>query len=822
MAKDLFSLTLMRKNPAAAAFLLEFNSRPAHIFLFALTLSSFLPLPVLGAPHPAISSIKIISENSELNSHLKQKLKSNLGEPLSETKLFFIKQKIAKYLLSNKYRNSHIKKPAIQKEDSGQAAISFEIGHPYAYEFIFQGNREVSSLDLNQALDFTGPFTRDNFLYDTVKKIKNKYKSLAYNNAEVDIQHIPSPKKYTNLIKLKITEGQRFIIKKISINEGFKEDKGFYKKIFYQLASLSIKKNLFVEEEFNETLQKTIVYLRQLGWYFSKIYYKNIRFQKNQVLIEILIDRGPPITIGSMRIEGGRVLSKKEIKKIIKLEPGAFLNILQLNERLGALMDAYKDKGFLKAKIKNPKNIIKINEEEKTAVVTIKIHEGEKSRLGKLKVKGNKKVKSSFILHASSLKEGELVDQEKLDKARGFIEDLGLFASVRVDPDQWIEVREQNFKYFQLRGGISTENNLSARASIEGNINRFLGDDGSKALFTAQGQSNSRLISYLQGLPSSSLDDYFERRLSGVYKKYYFMNTRWSWLASYSFSDTIFSFITNELQQQKYSTAGVEWEQSQKISFNLERKFDLQTTLNFKLFEIDLIESYRFSGGSAEKDPKGETINEIGVFFNIDKRDNFLFAKSGHQFEYSLNYSSPLIGSSPQIHYIRSTAKEKYYLPFFDKKLVFAQSLSSGFILNIDNKEIPSKHLFLLGGLQSLRGYDGRRSGDRVPSRHILPLTKATETFPYSSMYYLLKSEIRFPLFIKNIGMAFFYDIGGVHVTNVSSALDYKHSAGVSFHYISPLGPFVLTAAQKLNPSPAAPGEEEKSSTWYSFSMIAF
>ena len=72
---------------------------------------------------------------------------------------------------------------------------------------------------------------------------------------------------------------------------------------------------------------------------------------------------------------------------------------------------------------------------------------------------------------------------------------------------------------------------------------------------------------------------------------------------------------------------------------------------------------------------------------------------------------------------------------------------------------------FILGGVNSLRGFNGAFDGERVPDREEFPIDKPNELIDSrSSLYFLLKTELKFTINDRLIG-SLFYDGGLVTVS---------------------------------------------------------
>jgi outer membrane translocation and assembly module TamA len=137
---------------------------------------------------------------------------------------------------------------------------------------------------------------------------------------------------------------------------------------------------------------------------------------------------------------------------------------------------------------------------------------------------------------------------------------------------------------------------------------------------------------------------------------------------------------------------------------------------------------------------------------------------------------------------------------------------------------VPSDYAFVLGGLQTLRGFDLSSPNERLPKDgddgwHLG--TTNQKLIGRDANYYLLKSEMRFTVF-GNYGFVLFYDGGAVHVSGFHFARPYRDDFGFGFRYNTPVGPVALDFAFKIRPEPAEYGQDAESPFRVQFSIGTF
>jgi outer membrane protein insertion porin family len=209
-------------------------------------------------------------------------------------------------------------------------------------------------------------------------------------------------------------------------------------------------------------------------------------------------------------------------------------------------------------------------------------------------------------------------------------------------------------------------------------------------------------------------------------------------------------------------------------------------------------------------------VAKIGPTFEWDYRNDIFNPTRGTDTILQLFYSDPIIGSSGDsqqyVHFFKTENSVTNYLPVTkSERWIWVNQVRSGYIANLSqNSDVyrgqpvsgyPSTETKLLGGATTIRGFD---VNEKIPNIYDLQPNGNGDisSFKYTveSYYYLLKSELRFPLY-KAFGGAIFYDAGGVFANQpgTNSPDTYRDSAGFGIRLNTPVGPINLDLGFKLH-----------------------
>ncbi|MEK7357119.1 MAG: BamA/TamA family outer membrane protein, partial [Bdellovibrionota bacterium] len=208
---------------------------------------------------------------------------------------------------------------------------------------------------------------------------------------------------------------------------------------------------------------------------------------------------------------------------------------------------------------------------------------------------------------------------------------------------------------------------------------------------------------------------------------------------------------------------------------------------------------------------KTQNIAKTGPLIEYDIRDNPGSATKGIYAFLNAEYSDPAIGSSQDItqtiHFMKTNASFSFYQQMFGKRdLVWANSLRGGYLANLSNASnsgVPSQESFFLGGRAPIRGF-AAHDLERIPNPIDLGVPTLSDfRMTSDSHYYLVKSEVRFPIYrnfaLGPLGGVLFYDGGAVILSQLELPDPYRDAAGIGLRVDTPVGPLSLELGFKLD-----------------------
>lgn len=726
---------------------------------------------------------------------------NGIGKILSDENLKIVNRSLRKSLNSMGYFMVNIPSPSITfSADEQRTRLNFKlIAQPkYKVEIVGQQytrkDAEELSINrpvlLNEVLKLDEYFTAEpNFGSDLAEKIRLHYLSEGF--AHCEVPYYERKEKDLTILTLNISEGPKVRIDKISVIGNLSRPEKFYVKTFDKLSSSKTQEGILIQADIEQAAKNLITYLQNEGFVnakLSRIQVGTENKRSNKAIIVLQVDEGPQATIDKITITGNKFFSNEKIIEVLNLQPGNKLSLIELETALADLKNFYAENGFIESKLLSEnKNLIQYSDSLTEASLQIDIFEGPQIRVGSILIEGNDMTHAKLILTELDFKVGELLTPTKLEESTTRLQRTGHFSTIDIytleantdvqDRTIVVRVNERKPGVFTAGAGVTNENNLTLHGFM-GIAYRNLGGWGRGVSLRGEAKYNPNITNFV------------EYKATAGYVEPYLFDSRVRFRVNYTTAREISDFSIRK------STI------TNQTVFSFEQDFTSHIT---GIFELPNISNYVDQGITKEDEiangysRQDMVIGTIGPTIDIDYRDNILNPQDGHWTRLTLEYSSDFLGNHNVDPFYRASGQFTLYTPLWEEKgLVWVNSYRAGYVKTIGNLEfgVPfDKKGFILGGRSTIRGFE---------SSEYFPTTNRQLAANYHlenySVYQLIKSELRFPLFSsENFMGAVFYDGGEVIVDHVAFEDRYRDAAGVGLRYNTPVGPLNLEYARKLD-----------------------
>jgi len=731
----------------------------------------------------------------------------------------------------------------------------------------FKGNKKLNSKDLKEeAFIEEHSFLNPHQLKKTIEHIKKQYREKGYHSVRVShrLAEDSENQKAKKLI-INITENKKLSIKQIQFignrNVSSKKLKAFIKLKERNLLSLLTSGGVYQKEFIDHDRQVIEYYYRNLGYLNVQAHAPvlSLTTDKKSLFLSFEISEGTRYKMGEYIIEEQDLEDKKESFKL----PGKeFFSLGDLQQDLQLISEFYKNKGHALVKVEPLFYPDKLEEDK--IHIAFKIDKGEIYKVGRIDIKGNKKLRDKVVFRRFQIKEGDIYNQDQINLTRQLLEQLAVFEKVNISTS----LADSEKQEIKLEALIKEREN-TGEASLVGGYN------SQTRLFIQGNLKKDNFLGLEQNIAFKVNLSYYNETMAFYYQNPYFLDTKWSFgfelfnTGEQSYVGSQFSNLGNLFSPSDYRTyfsldTGFSVSVGSKLTafsslflkyrfskqriseeaIDIIRKLPLFSSL-FPNNKRNLLPSEKIDKSSLSKeyltnlrfndiydfDSASGLKSSLSLTWEKDKRNDRFYAMRG----FFTRFQAEHTGLGGHLKYSKLTADLRhYYNPLW--KLVIKNRLDLGYVFSgMKNQELPFTELFLLGGPYNLRGFLINSQGPRKRSEQAYKWAldvnqnqtepenkfKNPNTFalrPYGGSQKLFYSlELEIPLF-ERVGLraAGFLDIGEAN-NGLSFDLNdqLRANVGLGIRWISPFGPLSLDWAV-----PYKPREEFEENSWqFQFSV---
>ncbi|OFZ19935.1 MAG: hypothetical protein A2Z20_07785 [Bdellovibrionales bacterium RBG_16_40_8] len=736
--------------------------------------------------------LELEEDNRELSNMLNKRVRKYINRYFTENTVTSIESVINEYLRDNRYLSAKLQqKEAIYDANKIRTTLIYQISNPFSYEIIISGNKRHSSSYLLKRINLDEIFLGSTNLAQNISEmIKNEYAKTGFSHVNITYREKTVKNTFSKQIVINLNEGPQALIDSIDISGHISRPAKYYSKFILANSSDAVADKYFVRTDLENGYKNLIISLNNEGYLKAKIQPARIEYnsKKDRVKIALALDEGPLTQLSKINFYGIKSFTQAQLLKEMSIHNNMPLRLNMLENSISNIKKFYYNHGFIEMKIVNEnESLVEYQNNGLQAVVNFKVYEGPQVFIKSIYINGNTFTKDYVILQETEINIGDLLTPNLINEAQTRLDKLALFSHIDISTLEanssvsqrtlMINVVERNPGLFKFGAGFTNERGLTARG------------------FTSISYSNlggtARAIS-LHGILQNSLVQ--KNRLeyaTGIgYLEPFMFNSRIRGRANYLRSEQI---ITNGSEKL---------EAKDSVNFVLEKDLTAKIKFSWLTWGFDSVKQFNMpDSGSLSLDSHLQ-IAYMGPSLDVDYRDNPFLPTKGFYAKLDAEYSHPDFGSSDKVNFVRTQAIYSYYMRTWSPKIVWANSFRAGYEKNLSalpGSGVPISFAFFLGGNTTVRGYSGTR-GDRFPNSREFPNDTASQLIIHGeSSVYLVKSELRFPIFKDPWGGVIFYDGGRVNIQGYDFKEPFRQSAGIGLRLNTPMGPISVDYAKKLN-----------------------
>lgn len=694
-----------------------------------------------------------------------------------------------------------------ERVDGGWRVAFVVVEKPSIHEVLYLGNKDLSADDIKNVVDVK-PYTILNveLLKRNVQKIKDLYVEKGFYLAQVSYRVAPMPDNEQQVdVFFDIVENAKVIVKELAIlgNKELSDDtvKSVLQTREGGELSWLTSSGTYKEDFFQTDLLRVQALYYDHGFVTVKVGDPSVTISPDRrfIYLAIPVEEGERYKIGRITFAGDvdlkgsnveTLVDEQRLRHALSIKSGEVFNRTKLFNDINVLTDIYRDQGYAYANV-TPNSSVR--QDAREVDLELEVERGDLVYIGRIEIEGNTRTRDKVIRREMRIAEGDKYSASGLNASKARIFALGFFENVNIvtsrgsKPDLMdvrVEIKEKSTGTFQVGAGFSSVESFILTAQIS--QNNFLG--------------NGWLLSLSAQL---SFGDYARKLASLQFYDPYFLDTNWSLgFDAYSQERLYRDF-------QRNAVGG-----SPRLGYLLTP--DLRLSVGYTLERIDI--SPLSSSGNGEVRLAGLDVDGLNSAVNMslayDTRDNRLFPTRGQYHVIMGEVSDPSIGSDPDLAFRRGQLFLRYYHPIV-WDFVLKLNAEFGYVFGLDGKATPISERFFPGGILSVRGFEPRSLGPRIPVPNSSnPSASAGEFALGGNKQAIFNIEIEFPIIeaagIKGVLFAdagnafgdtqgFFYantpdeDIPDAFLARsnrrIKPPLGLFYSVGFGFRWFSPIGP---------------------------------
>ncbi|MCM2269936.1 MAG: BamA/TamA family outer membrane protein [Thermoanaerobaculia bacterium] len=631
--------------------------------------------------------------------------------------------------------------------------------------------RDLAKRDL---LPFLGDAGYDEaLLLQSLAQIRRHYQERGH--YRVEVTHEESRDAETLRLRLVVRPGPRYELAAVDFAGELSYDSERLERMVATARRrlLAPGSGRLVDETLAEDLSNLRSFYALEGYYRARIGPPRVDESGDELRVTVPIEEGPRRVVEAVAVEGLTQVAAEDALRGAALAAGAGFHPFHVDAAVERLLTLLDGRGFRSALVAPEVTWVA----PERATVTLRVLEGEPSRVATVIVRGNARTDTALVRRFLGLEPGAAISDAGLLEAQRALYGLGAFSSVRVhapvDDGEFVarkvvvEVEEGKTRSLVLGVGWDSE-------------------DGPRGVFRA---ATLNLAGTLASLQLDALLSGNEQDLRLLYRQPYLF--RW----------------------RIESRALAFYELEERTAFEVRRRgVGLGLSRPFGRSQIGLYASYRLvdeevfdASEELAREDREARVASLTASALYDRRDDPVDPTRGWSAYLEAENAEPLLEADAdfgklfgQLSWIRPLGRRQTAALSVRGGRIFPRGAAPAGGATIDN--VPVSELFYGGGRTSHRAY--RRDELGVFGQTIV-LDDDGDPLPLGGgALGLINLDWRFPLF-GELGGVVFVDSGNVWRTAADVDLsELRLGAGVGLRYRLPFGPLRLEIGWKLDREP--------------------
>jgi outer membrane protein insertion porin family len=677
--------------------------------------------------------------------------------------------------IRNVYDLGYFEDVQIRADPADQGKVDLVVTlkeRPFIKSIEIVGNKVLSKDSILDALTTKShnAVSMENIRAD-IEKIKKMYEKEGYYQPEIEYS-VKELTRHEAKLVFEIREGKKGYLlhvvfegrKSISEKE-LKRIINIKEKSWFWLLDDSGK---FTRDTIEENRLRLMAYYREKGFIHVQVGAPALDIDQGKAKVTYSINEGDRFQIREVKVSGDLERPAEELTEMLKTKPNKWFQTSAVGEDIKSLSQVYNNLGYAQVDVE-PKQVV--NDKLRYVDMEFVIHKGQQISIDKVDIAGNERTRDKVIRRALSVREGDLYNADAMQASKKDLEGMDFFEKVVIktqpgsQPDRMnltVEVLEK--KTGALTAGIGYSTQEGAVGNLDVKERNLL---GMGIVANAKANMSSRRNSYEGSVTYPYLFDSF---LSTQLRGYDTQQSDPQYLRTSHGFGVHFS----------YPIYGM-WGVSSGMSRDSSKLSNFQSG-----FGISSIEYYRKYNVNPSK-YNNMSENSFALSLSRDTRNHAMLPTRGSV----VNLKSRFAGLGGDVAYTKFDAEAYYYYPVYWKAVVKVKG-NALILQESGNDPIPLDRRVTLGGIYSIRGYQGSTIGPKDRYGTIIGGDRGL----------FANVECLVPL-VESLQLngVVFFDAGNSWNAGDSSFMtQVKAGYGLGVRWVSPMGPLRIEYGWKVSP----------------------
>ncbi len=752
--------------------------RKTFVFFFMVTI--LLVANTVHAYEFTVSKIKIEGLERLPDGTLLNYLPVGVGDPVDEDQVIFS--------ISELFKTGFFTDVKLLRD--GTTLIVQVKERPSIADVTFTGNSDIEDEALKDALINIGVTKGQIFNRSSLERLAQELESVYFSQGKYGVKidtEVTELDQNRVDIEITISEGEVALIKHINIigNKVFDDE-----TLLDELQSgVPSSWALFssIDDYSKPKLNADLETLR--SYYLDRGYIKfsidstlvSITPDKQDIYITINITEGDRYTISSSELTGEMVVNRLTMQSQILTHPGMIFSRSLMTRSKKNLENQVGRIGYAFSRVQITPVI---DDVEKEVALTYHLIPGEKVYVRRINIYGNDSTNDEVYRRELRLMEGSILASDKLERSKTRIQRLPFIETIDIESSPVPGTNNQ------------VDLNVKLSEKLAGSFNIGAGFSQTQGLIFNIGLTQENMFGTGKRLNLNINTDRANTIYSAAFTDPYYTLDGISRTLSASFRDRN---ATQELINNFQTNSG-----DINISYGIPLSEFNTLNLGYGYSHISITTSTLNASSDVSEFVRkhGDVFNSLTVnaSFAHDTRNRTVFATTGIQHILAMNMTVPGSG----LEYYKASYTTKNYFPVTSATTLLLRSNVAYGDGYGEFDELPFFERYFAGGIRTVRGFESNSLGPRDPVT-LLPIggnLRVTGGVDYI---------IPIPFMEKpptSVRLSLFYDVGNVFLDSQPTfdsdktgfqADQLRQSTGISFVWISPIGPLRFSYAETLN-----------------------